>query len=501
MRIAMAAPEMAPFAKVGGLGDVLGALPAALARLGHEVSVLLPFYRQVACNEQLDIRPTAHVVTVPVGSRKIHARVLRTVQTDSGVTVYFVDCPEYFDRPEIYGEGGRDYKDNAERFVFLCRAAVELWRLLNAEPDVIHIHDWPTGLIPVYVAEMYRPRFGCFQQTATLLTIHNLAYQGQFWHWDMVLTGLDWDLFHWQKLEFQGHLNFLKAAIVYADGITTVSRTYAREILTPEFGHGLDAVLRSRADRLWGIVNGVDYRVWNPAIDPHIPYQYGVETVTEGKRICKAALQRELGLEPREDAPLLAQIGRLDPQKGWDLVRAAAEQLLARGLQYVALGTGRTDYEQWLTELAQRRPGQVAAVIRFDEPLAHRIEAGADMFLMPSRFEPCGLNQLYSLKYGTVPIVRAVGGLADTVTDTTDETLADGTATGFVFHDYEPDALIGAVDRALRFYRDPDRWWRIVRNGMVQDWSWDRTAREYEQVYEQVRRTRSHEQTVVTTEG
>ncbi len=500
MRIAMAAPEMAPLAKVGGLGDVLGALPAALEKLGHEVSVVLPFYRQVAQNETVPIRPTVHVVTVPIGTRKVWARVHRATLPDSGVEVYLIDCPEYYDRPEIYGTGGRDYKDNAERFVFLCRAAVELWRLLELSPDVIHVHDWPTGLIPVYVAEMYRPRYGCFDRTVTVLTIHNLAYQGQFWHWDMVLTGLDWQLFHWQKLEFQGHLNFLKAAIVYADGITTVSRTYAREILTPEYGHGLDAVLRSRADRLWGIINGVDYRIWNPATDPHIPCRYGPETVREGKRACKAALQQELGLEVRADRPLIAQIGRLDPQKGWDLVQSVAEQLLERGVQYVALGTGQTQYEQWLRALACEHPGQVAALIRFDEPMAHRIEAGADMFLMPSRFEPCGLNQLYSLKYGTVPIVRAVGGLADTVTDTTDETLANGTATGFVFREYEPEALLAAVDRALRCYRDAACWWQIVRNGMIQDWSWERTAREYERVYEELRRVRADQATVVSTE-
>ncbi len=493
MQVVMAASEVAPFAKVGGLGDVLGALPRALAQLGASVSVVVPLYRCVFQNlNGQPLEPLPLSVRVPIASRHVYGRIMRSKLPRSDVPVYFVDCPEYFDRPEVYGENGRDYPDSAERFIFFSRAALELWAALGLDPDIIHVHDWQTALIPVYVKEQLRPERNLFRKAGLVLTIHNLAYQGRFWHWDMLLTGLPWELFTWQKLEFEGHLNFLKGGIVYADAITTVSRTYAQEILTPEYGHGLDGVLRAFRDRLWGIVNGVDYDVWNPATDPHLPANYDIETVVEGKAKCKAHLQRELGLEERE-VPLVAQIGRLDPQKGWDLIEELADDLMRREVQYVALGTGQRRFEQWLEEFAARYPGRAAVRIAFDEALAHRIEAGADIFLMPSRFEPCGLNQLYSLRYGTVPVVHKVGGLADTVVDVNEETLAEGNATGFVFDRYRADACLAALDRALAAYRDRTLWWRIVRTGMAQDWSWRRSAREYLEVYSQVRQRTGEE--------
>lgn len=496
MHVVMAASELAPFAKVGGLADVLGALPRALSQLGVTTSVVIPLYRCVFQNARgHPIEPLPLTVKVPIAERTVYGRVMRSHLPRSNVPVYFIDCPEYFDREEIYGEGGQDYRDSAERFIFFSRAALELWSVLDEDPDVIHVHDWQTALIPVYVKEMYRPLYSRFEKASLVLTIHNLAYQGRFWHWDMVLTGLSWELFTWQKLEFEGHLNFLKAGIVYADAITTVSRTYASEILTPEYGHGLDGVLRARKDRLRGIVNGVDYEIWNPATDPHLPANYDVDSVEEGKRICKAHLQQEFGLE-QQDVPLIAQIGRLDPQKGWDLVERIADDLMRRGVQYIALGTGQRHYEEWLREFVARHPRQAGARIAFDEALAHRIEAGADIFLMPSRFEPCGLNQLYSLRYGTVPVVHKVGGLADTVVDCTEETLANGTATGFVFDTYKPAACLEAIDRALRLWHDRPQWLRLVRNGMQQDWSWTRSAREYLELYYELAMQAHHKASV-----
>jgi starch synthase len=485
MHVVMIAPEVVPFSKTGGLGDVLGSLPRALGRAGAHVAVIAPLYRCTwDCGQPL--RATSTVVSVPIGQRRVFARLFVSQLPRSGVPVYLLDCPDYYDRPGLYGEQGKDYRDNAERFIFLARASLEAARALDLRPDILHVHDWQAALVPVYVKELYRPRGAGFERTATVLTIHNLAYQGHFWHWDMLLTGLDWKLFNWRQLEFQGHLNFLKAGIVYADFVTTVSKTYAQEIQTPELGCGLDGVLRWKRASLRGIVNGVDYEVWDPRTDPYLPAHYDLETFAEGKRACKLALQAELGLEQRLDRPLVAQIGRLDPQKGWDLVQKIVGPLLERGVQWVVLGTGRPELEQWLRDLASRRAGQVAAVLSFDDPLAHRIEAGADLFLMPSRYEPCGLNQLYSLRYGTVPVVRATGGLADTVVDATPETLAAGTATGFVFTDYRPEAFLGAVERALELWKQPVIWQALVRNGMRQDWSWDRSAREYLALYDKL---------------
>jgi starch synthase len=496
-KLLLAASEVVGFAKTGGLADVAGSLPRALARRGHDCAIILPLYR-AARTGKVPITPTERTFTIPIGNRTVAGSLWRATLPDSPVPVYLVEQPEYFDRDDpaqgrglyqftLPGGQKRDYPDNCERFIFFSRAVLEAIRLLDFWPDVLHLNDWQTGLVPVYLREVYGRQPG-YDRLRTLFTIHNIAYQGQFWHWDMLLTGLDWRLFNYRQLEFYGQLNFLKAGIVFADWISTVSPTYAREIQTPYYGCGLDGVLAERRDRLRGIVNGVDYRAWNPATDPHLAAPYDVDSVAGRKPLCKAALQRRYGLPDQPRTPLLGMIARLVEQKGLDLVGRAAEPLLQQGVQLVFLGDGDAVYHRMLADLRRRFPDQVGVVFAFDEPLAHQIEAGADIYLMPSLYEPAGLNQLYSLRYGTVPVVRATGGLADTITDCTTETLAAGTATGFTFLAYTPAALMATMDRALSIYRDqPDKWLALMQTGMRQDWSWDRIAGDYDMLYRLVR--------------
>ncbi len=484
MNILLVASEVVPFAKTGGLADVAGALPRALEALGQSISVVMPCYAQARATRSLE--PLDFRLDISIGKKEVSAEVWRAKLPGCNVPLYLIDQPGYFDRPGLYGENGKDYLDNCERFVFFSRAALELAARLDVRWDVVHANDWQTGLVPVYLAETYRHASG-LASAGSLFTIHNMAFQGRFWHWDMLLTGLDWKFFNWRQLEFFGDLNLLKAGIVFADLLSTVSHQYAEEIQTPEFGMGLEGLLESRRSDLHGIVNGIDESVWNPASDRSIAATYDVDTFAEGKARCKAALQAEQCLPVRPDVPLFAIVTRLDAQKGLDLVEAVAEGFLRGDVQLMVLGTGHPQYHDFLTGLEHNFPGKVAVRLAFDNALAHRIEAGADIFLMPSRYEPCGLNQLISLKYGTVPIVRATGGLADTVVDTTPETLAEGTATGFSFGPYTPEALAGAIGRALELWPRRDRWNRLVRTGMRQDWSWGRSAREYVKLYETIR--------------
>jgi starch synthase len=487
MNILVAASEAVPFAKTGGLADVAGALPRAVEALGHAASVVMPCHAEARRGRA--IAPTEFRVHVPLGKKQVAGDVYRATLPASDVTVYLIDQPDYFGRDGLYGEKGKDYPDNCERFVFFTRAVLELARQLPVDFDVIHANDWQTALLPVYLNEMYRG--GRLRSTATLFTIHNLAFQGQFWHWDMLLTGLDWRLFNWRQLEFFGHLNMLKGGIVFADAVSTVSRQYAGEIQTPEFGCGLEGVLQGRRTDLHGIVNGIDYSVWNPDIDPHISTTYNDDTFVRGKPKCKESLQREQRLRVAADVPLLAMVTRLDDQKGLDLVAAVAEELLSSDVQLVVLGTGQPKYHAMFEEFTRRFAGKVGLNLKFDEALAHRIYAGADMLLMPSRYEPCGLNQLISLRYGTVPLVRATGGLADTITDCTPDALVAGAATGFAFEPYTPAALLGCMRRALGLWPQRESWHRLMHNGMRQDWSWGRSAVEYVRLYEQVRSRRA----------
>jgi starch synthase len=493
MKVLFAASEATGFAKTGGLADVIASLPRALAERGHDCTIMLPLYAAVRrAWEHLELLPYRFEVSFP--GRKVPGRLFRATLPHSNVRVILIEQPGYFERDDpargtgIYQftlpNGQKiDYADNCERFVFFCRSVLEAARLLHFEPDVIHAHDWQTGLVPVYLREEFGPR--SFPNTRCLFTIHNIAYQGLFWMWDMNLTGLDWRLFNSQQLEFYRQVSFLKGGIVFANLVNTVSPTYAREIQTPDFGCGLEGVLTAHRQRLFGIPNGADYSVWNPAIDQLLPIQYDMGTVAEGKRTCKATLQHDLKLPVDLAIPLVGMVARLVPQKGTELVLRVADQLLQQGAQLVVLGEGDPGIERQLEQVRSRYPDRMALFLGFDERLAHRIEAAADLFLMPSKYEPMGLNQLYSMKYGTPVVARTTGGLADTVIDASPHTLANGTATGFTFGPFSIEALWDALRRGLEMYRhQPDQWQALTHCCMRQDWSWNRSAAEYEKLYQ-----------------
>jgi starch synthase len=428
--------------------------------------------------ERRGLRQTGVTVEVPIGERSEKGEVLEGT-LDGDVPVFFIDKPSYFDRPQLYQTpDGEDFLDNSERFIFFSRGVLEAVKALGLKPQVLHCNDWQTGLVPVYLKTLYRAD-EALKGAATVFSVHNLGYQGVFWHLDMPSTGLDWDLFTPDGIEFYGNINFLKGGLMFADLINTVSKTYAKEIQTEEFGHGLDGVLRYRADRLYGIVNGIDYGVWNPATDPHIPAKYSPGHL-EGKAACKKSLQEEMGLPAKGLTPLIGIVSRLASQKGFDLLVEAMAKLMDLGLQFAILGSGDPVYHEALEKAASRYPEQVGLKLGFDEGLAHRIEAGSDMFLMPSRYEPCGLNQLYSLKYGTVPVVRATGGLEDTIVNYSE---AKGTGTGFKFRSYSAAALVRAVQKACGVYADRRAWGRLMERAMAQDFSWDASARAYEEIY------------------
>ncbi len=498
MRVVFAASEAVPFAKTGGLADVVGALPPEIERQGHRVQLFLPAYRE-ALSGGASFEPTEIEFEIPIAAKRVPGRLLRSTLPGSQVDVFLVDQPDYYDRRQLYGENGRDYQDNCERYVFFCRAVMESLLAMNERVDLLHCHDWQTGLIPAYRESLYG-HHTIFADTATLLTLHNVAYQGRFWHWDMLLTGLDWKYFNWRQMEFHGDLNLLKTGIVFADRINTVSPHYAMEIQQEPLGCGLSDVFRFRGDALTGIVNGIDVRRWDPASDAHLPATYSVETWQAGKAECKARLQAGSGLAVESQRPLIGLIGRLASQKGWEIVLPLLKSRLEQtDWQWVVLGSGDPAVESALMELAQAHPDRLSVSIAFDESLAHRIEAGADIFVMASRYEPCGLNQLYSLRYGTVPVVHRTGGLIDTIVDVTPETLAAGTATGFHFDEYSTESLEAALRRAVDCYQDDSRTWcRLVETGMRQDWSWARSARHYVELYEE---TRSEHHKRLATEG
>jgi starch synthase len=475
MKVLICVSEAVPFAKTGGLADVAGALPSALAELGCEVRLVLPRYRAVP----LETLRRAGTVTVNVGEEPVSGTIFETTLDGSLVPVWFVDQPGWFDREGLYGEGGADYPDNLTRFTFFCRAVLEWLNRQPWRPDVLHCNDWQTALIPV-LATAEAPRL-----VPTLLTIHNLAYQGLFPPEQYQVTGLPPSLFTPRGLEFWSKVNVLKGGLIFSDILNTVSETYAQEIQTELYGAGLDGVLRDRSDDLFGILNGVDYGSWDPATDPLIPATYTLDDLS-GKRACKKHLQRAFRL-PVGDVPLIGMVTRLADQKGLDLVIEVIEEILRTGTQFVVLGTGEPKYHELFEGLSIRHPRQVGVRLGFDNPLAHQIEAGADMFLMPSRYEPSGLNQLYSLRYGTVPIVRRTGGLADSIVDLTPKTLADGTANGFVFDEYTGQALLEAIRRALRAFGDRATWGRLQEAGMRADFSWARSARKYLELYERAK--------------
>jgi starch synthase len=481
LRVLLMAAEATPFAKTGGLADVVGALPRALGALGHDVRILMPRHRGVE-RAAAGLRPVVPGVRVPLADRTAEGALLEGAGPD-GRPVYFLDHGHYYDREGLYGTPDGDYWDNCERFIFFCRGALEgLAGLATAgerawRPQVIHANDWQSGLVPVYLRTLYRehPVLGGLP---VLFTIHNLAYQGVFWHYDMPMTGLGWDLFTPAGIEFYGRINFLKGGLVFSDVLTTVSRTYAREIRTPEHGHGLEGVLEQRAADLHGVVNGIDHAAWDPATDPALPARYSRDDLA-GKAACREALRRELVLDAG-DGLLIGMVTRFADQKGLDLVLAALPRLLEAGVQLALLGSGDAPLERAFAEVAAAHPGRMAVRIGFDDGLARRIYAGADAFLMPSRFEPCGLGQLVALRYGTVPIVRRTGGLVDTVAEAG---AGRRGGTGFCFDALTADALLEAVGRAVAAHRQPAVWASLVHNGMAEDFSWSASAREYVALY------------------
>ena len=475
----MVLSEVTPFAKTGGLADVGGALPLALSDLGCKVSVVMPFYNRFL-EELASEDPLVGDLLVPLGSRALGTDVYLG-KLDDAVDVYFVRRDEFFDRTNLYGTPKGDYFDNFHRFTYFCRAALALCPVVQIKPDLVHCHDWQCGLIPAYLRLLYGSE-DYWADTASMFTIHNMAFQGRFDAELFPLTGLPAHFFGIDGMEFWGAMNFMKAAVVCADVVTTVSPRYSQEIQTQEFGHGLENVLNTHRHKVHGIINGVDYDIWDPKKDPYIAANYSRMNL-DGKRICKLDLLREANLPERlMNRPLLGMVSRLADQKGLDLLVAVMEKMVAEDLGLVLLGHGEERYQTLLGELARRYPEKVTVRLEFDERMAHKIEAGADIFLMPSRYEPCGLNQMYSLRYGTVPIVRATGGLYDTVSPF-DSALGEG--VGFRFAEYEPLAFWQAIKLALDLFYEAETWQRIMRNGMVKDFSWRASARQYLTLYKQ----------------
>lgn len=474
MKILFVGPECVPFAKTGGLADVLGALPKVLAQRGHEVAVALPRYPQIEAGKAV-----LASVTVTLG-REIHFPSLQDGRTLDGVRYFFVDYPSYFHREQLYTLQGQDYPDNPERFALFTKVVIELAKRVFT-PDVFHCHDWQSALLPVLLRTQYAadPIVG---HIPVVLTVHNLGYQGVFPAEVFDRVGLPWSLFHMEALEFYGQANYLKGGIVFSDYLTTVSRKYAQEIQTPEYGHGLDGILSARREHVVGILNGVDYAEWNPETDKFLAAHYGASNLA-GKQACKKDLLAQFQL-PTDDLkkPVIGIVSRFAAQKGFDLIEEVADSFLENDLYVVALGTGEPQYEELFRDLAQRFPKKVGVRIAYDNKLAHKIEGGADMFLMPSRYEPCGLNQIYSLRYGTVPVVRATGGLDDTIEQYEAVT---GQGTGFKFSAYSGQALLECLRQALYVYAtDRTAWQKLIRNGMQKDFSWNASAAEYEKLFQ-----------------
>jgi starch synthase len=479
LKVLMAFSEVVPFAKTGGLADVGGALPRALSELGCDVRVVMPLYNRFVEEVTAD-DPIIEDLPVPFGSQIIEADI-HSGKLSENVSVYFIRRDEFFDRTYLYGTSKADYIDNAQRFIYFCRAILALCQFAKFQPDVVHCHDWQCGLVPAHL-KLVHSNDAYWAKTISVFTIHNIAYQGQFSAELFPLTGLPDDFLSVDGMEFWGEMNLLKAGIVSADVVTTVSPKYSREIQTQEYGQGLDGVLRGQRHKLHGIINGADYKEWNPETDPHIAAKYSRDHL-DGKRICKLDLLRTVGLPERlMTRPVLGMISRLADQKGLDLLTTIMERLLAEDLGLVILGVGEEKYHALLTEEAERNPERIAVRLKFDEPLAHKIEAGADMFLMPSLYEPCGLNQMYSLRYGTVPIVRATGGLYDSISPFDSKR---GKGVGFRFTKYEPEPFWQAIKRAVKCFYKSETWQQIMKNGMQEDFSWKSSARQYLELYKE----------------
>ena len=478
VRVLMVASEVTPFGQTGGLGEVLSALPAELTALGLHVDVVMPKYRGID-REQYNLEKMDLTVNVDLNAVELPARFWR-FRDRRKVGYIFLENDDFYNRDGLYGTKDKDYEDNSARFVFLTRATIEMVLAGGLRYDIFHAHDWQAALIPVYLRTLYAGE-ELLRQSASVMTIHNLGYQGIFMQNDLPVVGVGWELFNPAQMEFYGKVNFLKSGIIFADEVNTVSRGYRQEILTPEFGFGLEGVLQEKSDHVSGILNGVDYTVWNPASDKRIAANYDVGDLS-GKAACKAEIQNIAELEERPDVPLIGMVTRLSTQKGMDILEEALPSLMRQDIQLVVLGTGEARYQESFLDLRRKYVGKAAIFLTYSQYLAHQIIAGADMSLVPSRYEPCGLNQLYALKYGTIPIVRATGGLDDTVEQ---YNRADSQGTGFKFLAPEPRALTNAVKEALNLYRqDPEAWKKLMVRAMKKDFSWNRSALEYKRLYE-----------------
>jgi starch synthase len=477
MKILLASSEIHPYSKTGGLADMVGALAKTLAHAGHRVGVVTPLYRGIR-EKFPEARKVDWYMELLVGSRRLLGE-LWAAEPMPNLTIYFVYQPEFFDRKGLYQENGVDYPDNAERFTFFSKAVTHLARYLPWQPEIVHANDWQTGLVPLLIQHLKLSE-GWGNVPRTCFTIHNLAYQGIFPATQYAFTNLPYDFFNPNGVEFYGQMNCLKAGIAYADVVTTVSPRYAREITTPEFGCGLDGLLRKRQNSLFGVLNGVDYEEWKTTGNPCLRHPYSAHDL-EGKLKNKLDLQRELGLPVDGSIPMFGSISRLADQKGLDIQLGALEEMLSSHMQFVLLGSGSPAYEKAYKDLGRRYPSKVAAHVGFDQGLSHRIEAGCDFYLMPSKFEPCGLNQMYSLRYGTIPIVRVTGGLDDSVVDVSED--ADS-ADGIKFAEYSARALAKGMRKALVLYQEPELLQHYIENAMNADFSWERAVRQYVRIYQ-----------------
>ncbi|MCX7793192.1 MAG: glycogen synthase GlgA [Thermodesulfovibrionales bacterium] len=470
MKIFIVTPEAVPYAKTGGLADVTGALLKEFRRAGHEAWIILPFYSAV--EKSGGFSDTGIRFSVDILSQKIEASVIESM--DREYPAFFVRCDRFFMREGLYGTSAGDYLDNCIRFSFFSRAAIKLFKTLNKRPDVLHVHDWQTALIPFYLKNFYKDDL-FFRDTKTVLTIHNLGYQGLFSPTELPYTGIGLEYFNPEGIEFYGKINFLKAGIISADAITTVSESYAREILTEEYGYGLDGVLRKRAGRLYGILNGIDYSIWNPETDPVIPHRYSLSSL-KGKLFCRKKLIKELGIEIRDSQPLIGFVGRFVSQKGIDLIESTLPEIIKAGFGLVMIGQGEKTFEQSLDKKHREFKKNFFFKRVYDDSLARKVYAGSDIFLMPSRYEPCGLVQLIAMRYGTIPVARATGGLKDTIEDYNH---LSGKGSGFLFSGYNGSAMLESLKRAMCVFQNKRRWSALVKDSMKKDFSWKHSAQKY----------------------
>jgi starch synthase len=477
MRILIVSPEANPFARSGALAEVIYGLSKALSQKGHKVTVVLPFYRQ-AKDSKVNFTSVGKSLSIPLSFKTLTAEIY-SAWINPELNFYLIGQDNFYDRDGLYGTPFGDYQDNAERFIFFSRAIPELLNTLELEFDVCNCHEWQSGLVPLYFRTLYQNSPFC-KNLATVFTVHNVGYQGIFWHYDMALTGLGWEYFTPKLLEFYGKINLEKGGLVTADIINTVSRQYRQEILTPEFGFGLEGVFQDRAADLFGILNGVDYENWDPAHDTYIAATYDAKDL-RGKDACKLELIKHFGLKIPLEQPLLGMTTRLNERKGLELVQAIMPRLVADNIGFVLQGTGEERYQYAFTELRNHYPDSVGVEIGYTEELAHKIIAGADIFLMPSRYEPCGLDQLYCLRYGTIPVVRAVGGLEETIVEYNS---ASGQGTGFKFSTFDPEELLAAIKRALSLFKNPSAWELVRQQAMGQEFSWPQAAAQYVEIYE-----------------